>query len=103
MRQIVLILMTVGLNVSGQFLMKRGMNSVGAISGDMEGLVSGLIRAIFNPFVMGGIFVYGLSTICWLVLLSRVDLSYAYPALSLGYVLITLASSASNWTRRCVN
>jgi drug/metabolite transporter (DMT)-like permease len=46
-----------------------------------------------NPYVLAGVASYGFSTIFWLVLLSRVELSYAYPALSMGYVLITLVSA----------
>jgi len=90
MKQITLLLVTVTLNVAGQYFMKRGMSSVGAISGDLSLLVSSLSRAFLNPFVIAGVGAYGMSSIFWLVLLSRVDLSYAYPALSLGYVLITI-------------
>jgi len=106
MKQISLLLVTVTLNVVGQYLMKRGMTDVGAITGDLSALVSSLATAFTNPYVLAGVGAYGFSSIFWLVLLSRVDLSYAYPALSLGYVLITLVSalalgeqvSALRWT-----
>ena len=42
--------------------------------------------------MLAGVGAYAASSIFWLVLLSRVELSYAYPALSMGYVLITLVS-----------
>jgi multidrug transporter EmrE-like cation transporter len=90
MKQVALLLITVGLNVAGQFFMKQGMGNVGVIGGNLQSIVDGLSRAFFNPFVLGGVGAYGLSSVFWLILLSRVDLSYAYPALSLGYVLITL-------------
>ncbi|MEZ4710440.1 MAG: EamA family transporter [Caldilineaceae bacterium] len=93
MKQMVLLLVTVALNVAGQFMMKRGMSGVGAIGGDLNAIIAGLSEAFLHPFVLGGVAAYGVSSICWLILLSRVDLSYAYPALSLGYVLITLVGA----------
>lgn len=93
MKQLILLLVTVSLNVLGQLMMKRGMSSVGAISGDLSIMVQSIAKAFLNPYVVAGVAAYGFSSIFWLVLLSRVDLSYAYPALSLGYVLITLVSA----------
>jgi len=93
MKQFMLIIITVGLNVSGQVLMKQGMESVGAIQGTLAAIVDGLSQAFFSPYVLGGVAAYGLSSVFWLILLSRVELSYAYPALSLGYVIITLVSA----------
>lgn len=93
MKQVLLLLVTVSLNVAGQYLMKRGMASVGAISGDLSLLVGSLRHAFLNPYVLGGVGAYAFSSVFWLILLSRVELSYAYPALSLGYVLITLVSA----------
>ncbi len=93
MKQILLLLITVGLNVAGQLLMKQGMSQVGAIHGNLAVIAESVLRAFLNPYVIGGVGAYGLSSIFWLILLSRVDLSYAYPALSLGYVLITLVSA----------
>lgn len=90
MKQLSLLLITVGLNVIGQYLMKRGMSDVGEITGALGEMAHHLAMAFLNPWVIGGLGAYGLSTFCWLILLSRVELSYAYPALSLGYVLITL-------------
>lgn len=93
MKQMTLLLVTVTLNVAGQYLMKRGMSDVGVISGNLSALAGSLATAFMNPYVLAGVGAYGFSSIFWLVLLSRVDLSYAYPALSLGYVLVTLVSA----------
>lgn len=93
MKQILLLLITVGLNVAGQFLMKQGMSQVGVISGSFFVMAGSLTKAFLNPYVIGGVGAYGFSSIFWLILLSRVELSYAYPALSLGYVLVTIISA----------
>ncbi len=93
MKQILLLLITVGLNVAGQFLMKQGMSQVGPIGGSLPVMAASLTKAFLNPYVIGGVGAYGFSSIFWLILLSRVELSYAYPALSLGYVLVTIISA----------
>ena len=43
-----------------------------------------------QPFVWGGLFLFGLSALVWLVVLSRASLSFAYPFAALTYVLILL-------------
>ena len=82
----VLLFFNVLLTVIGQLLLKQGMNNVGRISSLRE-TIPMLIQAFLNPFVIGGISVYGFTTMIWLVILSRIKLSVAYPMISFGYVL----------------
>jgi multidrug transporter EmrE-like cation transporter len=49
-------------------------------------------NSFLSPFIIFGLALYGLSAVLWVVLLSKLDLSVAYPALSLGYILILLIS-----------
>jgi drug/metabolite transporter (DMT)-like permease len=58
----------------------------------LDQLGSMLWRIGTNPYVIVGLAVYVGSTLFWLVTLSRVDLSYAYPFASLSYVVMLLAS-----------
>ena len=70
----------------GQILMKHGLNSVGGVS--LSGLFA---NGVFtNYYVLGGIFLYFLSLFAWLTALSRLDVSYMYPLVSIGYVLTAL-------------
>jgi drug/metabolite transporter (DMT)-like permease len=49
------------------------------------------IRALVSqPYVWGGLALFGLSALVWLVVLSRASLSFAYPFAALTYVLILL-------------
>lgn len=89
-----LLLITVLLNVVGQLAMKKGMSDVGVVAFDPGRLVTAMGKALSNGYVLSGIAAYGLSAILWLILLSRLDLSYVYPAISLGYVLVVLVSWA---------
>ena len=87
MKDYILLFFNVLLTVVGQMLLKKGVLTVGRINSFRE-LISKLTEVIFNPYVMGGISIYGFTTFVWLVILSRVKLSIAYPMLSLGYVLV---------------
>jgi drug/metabolite transporter (DMT)-like permease len=90
-RLVLLLLFNVLLTVIGQLLLKRGMISVGPVQ-SLKDAIPKLVQAFLNPFVIGGISVYGVTTMVWLVILSRVRLSVAYPMISLGYVLSILLS-----------
>ena len=92
MKNFFLIFCNVILSVIGQLLLKQGMNQVGKIEGDLSEVVTRVFHALSNPFVIGGIGVYGSTTLIWLVILSRVKLSVAYPMISLGYVFTILFS-----------
>ncbi len=76
----------------GQLLLKQGMSSMGplTLAPDQLGMV--LWRMATNPFVLAGLCIYGLATVFWLTALSRVQLSYAYPFVSLNFVVIMFAS-----------
>jgi len=78
------------LGVAGQFLMKSGVNRVGGL--EELGLVKFLTTAFLSPLVFFGLALYGVSAVLWVILLSKFDLSVAYPALSIGYVLVLLIS-----------
>jgi len=77
------------LNAIAQLLLKAGAASVGQIS--MAAGVPALWRTALNlaqhPGIVGGLACYVVSVVFWIVALSRVEVSMAYPMLSIGYVL----------------
>jgi drug/metabolite transporter (DMT)-like permease len=82
-----LILLSVALAALAQLTLKHGMNQVGVAS-----MSAGSLKAVAtNLSVIGGLAIFGLSAVVWLVVLSRASLSFAYPFASLTYVLILLA------------
>ncbi|MGE5222755.1 MAG: EamA family transporter [Omnitrophica WOR_2 bacterium] len=89
---IVYILISVLAGALGQVLLKKGMGSLGPMTLGVHDLPGTLLRMGTNPFVVGGLFVYVCSTVFWLAALSRVDLSFAYPFVSLSYILMLVAS-----------
>jgi len=101
----VLMFLAIVLNVCGHLFLKAGMNKLGAISVDQ--LVVGFTRIFTTPFVVLGLVSYVSSVALYMVVLSKVNISYAYPLMmGLGYVLIVLFSwqifgepfSALKWT-----
>jgi multidrug transporter EmrE-like cation transporter len=86
------ILIAVLCSALGQVLLKKGMNSIGSITLNLNQLPSILWQMATNMNVFIGLIIYLGGTIFWLAALSRVDLSYAYPFAGLSYVIMLLAS-----------
>lgn len=78
------------LAVAGQLLMKRGMMAFGTFP--VSQLLFKVIPMFLNPWVFVGFVCFGLSSIFWLVVLSRMELSLVYPMVSVAYVLVALFS-----------
>jgi drug/metabolite transporter (DMT)-like permease len=89
---IVYILISVLAGALGQILLKKGMTSMGPLTLSLEGVGGIILRIATNPYVVIGLFIYVCGTLFWLVALSRVDLSFAYPFASLSYVVMLTAS-----------
>jgi len=85
-----LILAGVLLNAAAQLLLKQGMIQVGQFELGMANLLAIGPRVAVNPFVLLGLASYVISVGAWLVVLSRVDVSVAYPMVSLGYVVTVI-------------
>ena len=91
-KNLILIFSSICLGVCGQLAMKNGMMDAKLSASSVSVLVNGFVRALMNPFVIGGIGLYGISALIWLMVLSRVELSFAYPLVSIGYVAVMLMS-----------
>ena len=86
---LLIVLAGVLLNAFAQLMLKSGAASVGPIAGwnSLRGAAPALAM---HPGVLGGLICYAISVIVWIVALSRVDVSIAYPMLSVGYVVNAL-------------
>jgi multidrug transporter EmrE-like cation transporter len=76
-----LLLVGVLLNATAQLLLKAGTNA----------MPLGL-RLALEPHILGGLACYAVSVVVWVVALSRVPVSIAYPMLSIGYVVNAIAT-----------
>jgi drug/metabolite transporter (DMT)-like permease len=78
----------IGLAAAGHLLIKYGLNS--AASQPPAAAVAGVWGYLTNPGVIGGLLVYGVGTLLWIVSVSKRDISYLYPVTALNYVLIAV-------------
>ncbi len=92
MRYLPLILLGVLLNAGAQLLLKEGMRRVGYFDFAWTSALPIGMQIAGNPFVAAGIASYAVSVIVWLLVLSRVEVSYAYPMLSVGYIVNAAAA-----------
>jgi len=75
----------------GQLFLKYGMNQVGSFDFS-QGYVLSFLPVFSNVYVLIGVVLFVSSSFGWLLALSKVPLSYAYPIVSVGYVLVSLFS-----------
>ena len=92
MKDLSYVLTSVVLNVTGQIFIKKGALLKGPLEIQGHNILRTAFSAFSSPFIMVGLMLYVISAFCWIIALSRVELSYAYPVLSLGYVIIMFLS-----------
>jgi multidrug transporter EmrE-like cation transporter len=87
---LIIIFIAVFLSAVGQIFLKIAANIIGPIS--LKSNVLELLSLSMNIYLLIGLISYFISTIIWIVALSRVSVSIAYPMISLGYVFVALAA-----------
>lgn len=88
MINILLILLSVLLNCAAQLLVRKGMLIVGPVSSN--NLLYSIGAILSNLWLWGAMGCFLCSMVLWFIVLSRVEVSYAYMFNSLGYVIVTL-------------
>lgn len=92
MMNYVLILISVCLSAFSQVILRFGMTRpavADALNGSAGWLTAVQVVAK-SPYVLAGLGAYGAGAILWLLVLSRIPVSFAYPFVSLGIVLTTV-------------
>ena len=84
-----LVFICVGMGVIGQLGMKKGMTTIGNI--EVKDILSTRIfEVVFQKYVFIGMLFYVLSSLLWLVILSKAELSFVYPLISIGYIITAI-------------
>lgn len=86
----IMILIGVLLNAIAQLLLKKGMILIGNIQIDLASIMAMIPKVCMNIYIWGGMLCYAVSVLVWLIVLSRVEVSYAYPFLSIGYIVTAI-------------
>ncbi len=84
------ILFTVLTNAAAQLMLKHGMTSLGELSFAGANPVVKVLQIVFSPWVFAGLTMFVVSMASHLYVLSKVELSFAYPFLSLAYVAVAV-------------
>ncbi len=111
-KAIILIIFSVFLGVVGQVNLKQGMTNVTKVENERrlihnqqkeikevtfsdkaKNIFSLLFHAFLNIRIIAGICCYFISMLLWLIVLSKVDLSFAYPILGISYILIVCSGA----------
>ena len=87
-----LVLTGVLLNAAAQLLLKAGTNRIGEFAFSLDNVVPVGLKVASSPFVLGGLACYAVSVVVWIMALSRVPVSVAYPMLSIGYIVNAVAA-----------
>lgn len=87
-----LILTGVLLNAAAQLLLKAGTNAIGHFEFSRDNILPVGWQLATEPHIFAGLSFYVISVVVWIMALSRVEVSIAYPMLSIGYVVNALAA-----------
>ena len=87
-----LVLLGVLLNAAAQLLLKAGTNSIGQFEFSVANALPVGLRVAGQPYILAGLLCYVFSVAVWIMALSRVQVSVAYPMLSIGYVVNAVAA-----------
>jgi multidrug transporter EmrE-like cation transporter len=87
-----LILIGVLLNAAAQLLLKSGVTRVGEFQFSIDNVIPMGFKLLTQLPIIGGLACYGISVVVWIMALSRVPVSVAYPMLSIGYIVNAFAA-----------
>lgn len=86
----ILILSSVTLNAVSHVLLRKAMIVVNAGEDVRHHFLQLAAQVIVNPFLLVGMSLYGVSIIIWLFVLSKIEVSVAYPFQSIGYIIAAM-------------
>jgi multidrug transporter EmrE-like cation transporter len=90
-RYMPLIIFGVMLNAVAQLALKQGMRQIGYFDIGLRSCSRIFLAVTASPYILTGLLCYIVSVGVWLLVLSRVEVSYAYPLLSIGYIVTAFA------------
>jgi multidrug transporter EmrE-like cation transporter len=82
-----LVLLSVMMSALAQICLKLGMSSPAVQQAFSSSKAVAIYTVASNPAVLGGLTLYGLGAMIWLLVLARVNVSIAYPLVSIGFIL----------------
>jgi multidrug transporter EmrE-like cation transporter len=84
---------TILFTVYGQLIFKWQVSLVGALPESADEKLWFMLRLVLKPWVISGFVAALAASICWMMAVSKLDLSHAYPFMSLSFVLVLVLSA----------
>jgi multidrug transporter EmrE-like cation transporter len=81
---------TLFFSLYSQLIIRWQVSSAGELPNDFIGKFYFLLSLLFNPWIFSAILSTFLSGLSWLLVMSKFEISYAYPWISLSYIFIFL-------------
>ena len=79
--------------VYGQLMLKWRLSLKGALPEDLTGKLLFLAKAFLDPFVLSGFAAAFLASLFWMAAMTKFDVSFAYPFMSLAFVAVLFLSA----------
>lgn len=89
----VYVFLTIFLTVYGQIAIKWQVTAAGAFPADPEGKLLFLAKLLLNPWVISALAAALLAAVSWMAAMTKLDLSHAYPFMSLAFILVLVLSA----------
>lgn len=83
---------TIFFTVYGQLVLKWRMNQISGMPTEFVEKIRFLVFLIFDPWVFSGFFAAFLASLAWMAAISKLELSHAYPFMSLNFVIVLILS-----------
>jgi multidrug transporter EmrE-like cation transporter len=84
--------LTIVLTVYGQLVIKWRMGVIGQLPEGLSSKFVFLIKAVFDPYIFSSFFAAFLASLAWMAAVTKFEISYAYPFMSLAFVLVLIFS-----------
>ena len=87
------ILLTIIFTVYGQIVLKWQVIGAGDFPEDSSDKIMFLIRLLLKPWVISGFLAAFFASLTWMAAMTKLELSHAYPFMSLNFVFVIILSS----------
>jgi len=89
----VYIALTILFTVYGQLILKWRLGQLGGVPAEISAKLLFFAKAFIDPWLMSGFFSAYLASLAWMSAVSKLNLSHAYPFMSLSFVLVMFLSA----------
>ena len=87
------VLLTIVLTVYGQLIIKWQVSKAGGLPAGTGARVGFLLHLLLNPWILSGLAAALIAALSWMAAMTKLELSYAYPFMSLAFVLVLVLSA----------